>query len=94
MRWFPPARRRFERELLRVFPDMPRRERARLSQETGRRMGQTLFEIYHCAEFQTRQDMFTASGPGLAALEEAVQRGRALSSSRAISGSGRPCGPS
>lgn len=76
MRWFPPARRRFERELYRVFPDMPRADRARLSRDTGRSMGQTLFEIYHCAEFQTRQDRFSVSGPGLAALEEAHATGK------------------
>ncbi|GGD19921.1 lysophospholipid acyltransferase family protein [Sinisalibacter lacisalsi] len=76
MRWFPPARWRFEREVLRAFPNMPRGERARLSGEMGRQMGQTLFEIYHCAEFQTRQDRFNVSGPGLAALEEARAAGK------------------
>ncbi len=76
MRWFPPARRRFEREVLRVFPDMPRAERAALSRGMGRNMGQTLFEIYHCAEFQERQDRFHASGPGLAALEAAHAVGK------------------
>jgi len=76
MCWFPPARWRFEREVLRVFPNMPRAERARLSRDMGRRMGQTLFEIYHCAEFQTRQDRFNVSGPGLAALEEAHAAGK------------------
>lgn len=77
LRWFPPARWRFERELVKVFPDMPRGARARLSRDMGRRMGQTLFEIYHCAEFQTRQDRFSVSGPGLAALEaaHAAQKG-------------------
>jgi Kdo2-lipid IVA lauroyltransferase/acyltransferase len=76
MRWFPLARRRFDREVLRVFPNMSRGERARLSRDMGRRMGQTLFEIYHCAEFQTRQDKFNVSGPGLAALEEARAAGK------------------
>ncbi|PQO23040.1 acyltransferase [Rhodobacteraceae bacterium WD3A24] len=76
MRWFPPARRRFEREVLRVFPDMARRQRAIMSRDMGRRMGQTLFEIYHCAEFQTRQEKFNVSGPGLAALEEARRAGK------------------
>lgn len=76
MRWFPLARRRFDRELLKVFPDMARRDRARLSRDMGRQMGQTLFEIYHCAEFQTRQDRFTVSGPGLAALEAAKAAGK------------------
>lgn len=76
MRWFPPARRRFERELHRVLPDMPRAGRARLSRDMGRRMGQTLFEIYHCAEFQTRQDRFHITGPGLATLEAARAAGK------------------
>lgn len=76
MRWFPAARRRFDRELLRVFPEMPRAERMKLCRNMGRNMGQTLFEIYHCAEFQTRQDRFTVSGPGLSALEEARAAGK------------------
>lgn len=76
MRWFPPARRRFERELRRVFPDMARGKRAELSRAMGRNMGQTLFEIYHCAEFQSQQDKFTAWGPGLAALDKARAAGK------------------
>ncbi len=76
MHWFPPARRRFERELLRVYPAMPRSQRALLSRDMGRNMGQTLFEIYHCAEFQAQRDKFSASGPGLAALEAARTAGK------------------
>jgi Kdo2-lipid IVA lauroyltransferase/acyltransferase len=76
LRWFPPARWRFDREVVQVFPDMPRHERARLGRDMGRHMGQTLFEIYHCAEFQALQDRFMASGPGLIALEEAKAAGR------------------
>lgn len=76
MRWFPPARRRFERELMRVFPDMPQDKRMALCRDMGRNMGQTLFEIYHCAEFQTRQDRFNVSGPGLAALDGARAAGK------------------
>jgi KDO2-lipid IV(A) lauroyltransferase len=76
LRWFPWARRRFDREILQVFPDMPRKERARLSRAMGRQMGQTLFEIYHCAEFQALQDRFTVSGPGFAALEAAKAAGK------------------
>jgi KDO2-lipid IV(A) lauroyltransferase len=76
MRWFPIARRRFDREVLKAFPDMTRPERARMSRAVGRQMGQTLFEIYHCAEFQTRQDRFTVSGPGLATLEAARAAGK------------------
>lgn len=76
LRWFPPANRRFERELIQVFPDMPRPARARLARDMGRRMGQTLFEIYHCAEFQNRQEFFTVTGPGIAALEAAHAAGK------------------
>ena len=76
MRWFPPARRKFKREILRVFPDMSRRERAIRCRDMGRNMGQTLFEIYHCAEFQTRQDKFNVFGPGLAALDRAAAEGK------------------
>ncbi|SEO74742.1 KDO2-lipid IV(A) lauroyltransferase [Salinihabitans flavidus] len=76
MRWFPPARRRFSREVRRVFPDMPRAERMALCRGMGRNMGQTLFEIYHNAEFQIRQDKFHVSGPGLAALRQARTEGK------------------
>ncbi len=76
MRWFPPARWRFERELRHVYPDMPRRERMAICRDMGRNMGQTLFEIYHNAEFRTRLDRFSTSGPGLAALEQAQAAGK------------------
>jgi KDO2-lipid IV(A) lauroyltransferase len=76
MRWFPPARRRFDREAKRVFPDMKRGARAKLGQEMGKHMGRTLFEIYHAAEFQTQHHKFNASGPGLVALKEAHAVGK------------------
>jgi lauroyl/myristoyl acyltransferase len=59
MRWFPPARSRFDREAKRVFPDMKRKTRAKLGQDMGRHMGRTLFEIYHDAEFQTQHPYYT-----------------------------------
>ena len=76
MRWFPPARSRFDREAKRVFPDMKRGARAKLGQDMGRHMGRTLFEIYHDAEFQTQHHKFRASGPGLAALKKAQAAGK------------------
>src|SRR6056297_865649 len=76
MRWFPPARIRFNREAKRVFPNMKRRARAKLGQDMGRHMGRTLFEIYHDAEFQTQHHKFSASGPGLVALKEAQAAGK------------------
>jgi KDO2-lipid IV(A) lauroyltransferase len=76
MRWFPPARRRFDREAKRVFPDMKRGARAKLGQKMGMQMGRTLFEIYHDAEFQTQHHKFNASGPGLVALKEAQAAGK------------------
>jgi KDO2-lipid IV(A) lauroyltransferase len=76
MRWFPPARRRFDHEARRVFPDMSPVARARLGQAMGRQMGQTLFEIYHDAAFQTQHHKFHAAGPGLAALKEAHAAGK------------------
>lgn len=76
MRWFPPARWRFDHEVLRVFPDMPRGQRAALRREMGRNMGRTLYEILHSAEFQSRPDRFHVSGPGLAALELARAAGK------------------
>jgi len=59
-----------------IFPDMPRNVRTRLSGDMGRQMGQTLFEIYHCAEFQSFQNGFRASGPGLDALHKARAEGK------------------
>jgi KDO2-lipid IV(A) lauroyltransferase len=76
MRWFPPAARRFEGEAKRVFPDMSRSTRAKLGQDMGRQMGQTLFEIYHDDEFQTQHHKFQASGPGLEALKAAHEAGK------------------
>lgn len=76
MRWFPPARWRFDREVLRVFPDMPRPQRAALRREMGRNMGRTLFEILHSAEFQARPERFHISGPGLTTLEKARSEGK------------------
>lgn len=75
-RWFPIARRRLDRELIRVVPDMPRAQRMKLCQSIGVNMGKTLFEIYHCAEFQQLENRFATSGPGLAALEAAHAQGK------------------
>lgn len=76
MRWFPPARSRFDREAKRVFPKMTRGARTKLGQDMGRHMGRTLFEIYHDAEFQTHHHKFKVSGPGLVALKEAQAAGK------------------
>ena len=76
MRWFPPARFQFDREVKRVFPDMKRSARAVLGQHMGRHMGCTLFEIYHNAEFQIQHHKFRVSGPGLTAIKEAAAAGK------------------
>ncbi|WP_458790731.1 lysophospholipid acyltransferase family protein [Yoonia sp. MH D7] len=76
MGWFPPAKRRFDREAKRVFPEMKRSARTKLGQNMGLQMGRTLFEIYHDAEFQTQHHKFNASGPGLTALKEAHAAGK------------------
>ena len=76
MCWFPPARRRFDREAKRIFPNMTRSARVTLGQKMGRHMGQTLFEVYHNSEFQTQHHKFRISGPGLAALKEAQTVGK------------------
>ena len=47
IRWFPIARRRFDREAKKAFPNMKRKARNNLGREMGRNMGRTLFEIYH-----------------------------------------------
>ena len=76
VRYFPIARRRVERELRRIYPDMPRDERLQLCRNMGRNMGRTLFEILHCTEFQTLHHRNIVSGPGLAALESAHANGK------------------
>lgn len=76
LRRVPFAGRRFDREILRIFPDLPRAAQNRLRESMGHHMGKTLFEIYHNAEFQTRQDKFQISGPGLATLEQARDSGK------------------
>ena len=76
VRYFPIARRRVERELRRIYPEMPRDERLQLCRNMGRNMGRTLFEILHCTEFQTLHHRNIVSGPGLAALESAQEAGK------------------
>lgn len=76
LRWFPPARKRFDREAKRIFPNLKSSQRARLGQEMGRQMGRTLFEIYHDAEFQTQHHKFKVSGPGLKAIADANAVGK------------------
>jgi len=76
VRWFPPARDRFDREAKRVFPTMKPSVRRKLGQDMGRQMGRTLFEIYHDAEFQEQHHKFKVSGPGLDALKAADAAGK------------------
>lgn len=76
VRYFPIARRRVDRELRRVYPDMPRSERMDLCHKMGRNMGRTLFEILHCTEFQTLHERNIVSGPGLATLQHARAVGK------------------
>jgi KDO2-lipid IV(A) lauroyltransferase len=76
VRYFPIARRRVDRELRRVYPDMPRSERMVLCHKMGRNMGRTLFEILHCTEFQTLHERNIVSGPGLATLQQAHAIGK------------------
>ncbi|MFT4915189.1 MAG: KDO2-lipid IV(A) lauroyltransferase [Yoonia sp.] len=76
MRWFPPAKRQFDREAKRVFPNMKRSARSQLGQNMGRQMGQTLFEIYHDDDFQHQHHKFHVSGPGLDAIKAAQAAGK------------------
>jgi KDO2-lipid IV(A) lauroyltransferase len=74
--FFPIATRRFDREFRRVFPDMPLSARIKMGRAMGRKMGQTLFEIYHCAEFLKQANSFKVSGPGLNMLKNARAQGK------------------
>ncbi len=76
MRWIPIARRRFDREILRIYPDMDRADRLALSRKMGQNMGRTLFEVFHNAGFQAHQENFHITGPGLAILERQRDAGR------------------
>jgi len=76
IRFYPFARRKFDNEFMRIFPDITRAERRDMRRKMGRQMGQTLFEIYHGKEFQKFHKDFSYSGPGLAALEEARANGK------------------
>jgi KDO2-lipid IV(A) lauroyltransferase len=76
MRWIPLARRRFDREILRIYPDMARADRLILSRKMGQNMGRTLFEVLHNTGFQVGQDKFHISGPGLKVLEKARADGK------------------
>lgn len=76
MRWWPAARRRFDAEILRIFPQMPRARRGDLARAMGRNMGRTLFEILHNAEFRDRTAAFRVEGAGFDALVQAHAEGR------------------
>ncbi len=76
LRWYPPARRWFEREFLKIFPDMPRAQWLDICQRMGVHMGRTLFEIYHSTEFQAASHKFHVSGEGLQTLEKAFAAGK------------------
>ncbi|SMP10924.1 lysophospholipid acyltransferase family protein [Shimia sagamensis] len=76
MRWIPIARRRFDREILRIYPDMARAERLVLSRKMGQNMGRTLFEVFHNTGFQAGQENFHISGPGLEILEKMRDEGK------------------
>jgi KDO2-lipid IV(A) lauroyltransferase len=76
MRWIPIARRRFDREILRIYPDMARADRLNLSRKMGQNMGRTLFEVFHNTQFQQGQSNFHVSGPGLSILEQARAAGK------------------
>ncbi len=55
---------------------MKRAQRMAICTSMGRNMGKTLFEIYHCAEFQKHPNNFDVSGPGIEALVEARAQGK------------------
>lgn len=76
VRYIPPFRRRVEEGLRRVYPQMSAAERASIAGQVGRNMGRTLAEILNNREYARRVDRFSASGPGLAALEAARAEGR------------------
>ena len=76
LRWIPIARRRFDREILRIYPDMDRADRLVLSRKMGQNMGRTLFEIFHNTAFQTRQHRFHITGPGFDVLQKARAEGK------------------
>lgn len=76
VRWLPPFRLRVDEGLLRVFPDMPRRERGKIALQVGRNMGRTLTEILYNTEFAKQTHRFIANGPGLQALHDAKAAGK------------------
>ncbi|MCF6306298.1 MAG: lysophospholipid acyltransferase family protein [Rhodobacteraceae bacterium] len=76
IRMYPFARHKFNKEIMRVFPDISRVERRKLRKNMGRNMGQTLFEIYHGKEFQNFYKEINVAGPGLATLEQARKNGK------------------
>ena len=71
-------RRRIDTNLRRALPDMPEAERRRLQLVVPDNVGRTLIEIYSGADFLERVADAPRRGPGLAALEEAREKGRPM----------------
>lgn len=72
----PPARRRAERNLARVFPDMPAAELRRISIAVARNVGSTLCEILNNDELAEASRAAAVSGPGLEVLKKARAEGK------------------
>ena len=69
---------RVRANLAHVLPDLPEAEIKRLCRAVPDNAGRTLIEIYSGAEFVERAKRAPISGPGLAALEDARDKGQAV----------------
>ncbi len=70
------ARKRVVNGLSRVFPELAPEEVKRITRDVGRNTAQTLSEILMNSDYKKRRHLFTATGPGLAVLEQARDAGK------------------
>ncbi|MEP5732367.1 MAG: lysophospholipid acyltransferase family protein [Sulfitobacter sp.] len=69
-------RRRALHNLALIFPDLPKERRQAIAQKCLNNVGRTFIENYSAREFPARMAQNDVSGPGVAALEEAVAQDR------------------
>lgn len=74
----PDLRRRVERNLRLIYPDMPAPERARIRSAMADSFGRTFIEVMAARQFHARADWNEPSGPGWEALLEARAAGKGV----------------
>ena len=74
----PPLRKRIERNLDLIHPEMPRAERRRFMAEVGRVFGRSWAEMLYTKELGAYAGKAAVEGPGLAVLDAEQSEGRGV----------------